>query len=67
VKRKTEFARIQPLDPDGRPNESGKVVFISISMSSATQESLRFNRLAGGDAAKSSKLAIVDCVRVESA
>jgi hypothetical protein len=58
-----ELARIQPLDADGQPAADGRVVFISISMSNATQEFSRFKRLADADPAKSGKLTIVDCAQ----
>lgn len=55
-----ELAQIQPLDADGQPDPKGKIVFLSISMSNATQEFSRFKRLADADSAKSSQLTIVD-------
>jgi lysophospholipase L1-like esterase len=39
---KAEAERIQPLDADGKPSKSGKVVFLSIGMSNTTQEFSRF-------------------------
>lgn len=56
-------ARVQPLVREGRPDPNGRVVFISISMSSATQEFSRCKQIADGDPAKSSKLKIVDCAQ----
>ncbi len=58
-----ELARVEPLDAEGRPDENGRVVFISISMSNATQEFSRFKRLADREAEKSDRLAIVDCAQ----
>ncbi len=58
-----ELAKIQPLDAEGKPARDGKVVFVSISMSNATQEFSLFKRLADGDGAKSSALTIVDCAQ----
>ncbi len=58
-----ELAAIQPLDAEGRPAADGNIVFISISMSNATQEFSRFKRLADQDPAKSEKLIIVDCAQ----
>lgn len=58
-----ESAKIQPLDADGKPDKNGRIVFISISMSNATQEFSTFKRLADADAAKSEKVTIVDCAQ----
>ncbi|SIO61378.1 hypothetical protein SAMN05444166_6742 [Singulisphaera sp. GP187] len=58
-----ELARIQPLNTDGRPAADGKIVFVSISMSNATQEFARFKKIADLDPAKSAKLTIVDCAQ----
>jgi len=58
-----ELAKIQPLDSDGKPAADGRIVFISISMSNATQEFSRFERLADNDPARSPKLTIVDCAQ----
>lgn len=57
------LAALQPLDADGRPSAAGRIVFVSISMSNATQEFSRFKRLADEDPAKSDKLTIVDCAQ----
>ena len=59
----TELAKIEPLDAEGKPAADGKIVFVSISMSNATQEFSVFKRLADADSAKSSKLTIVDCAQ----
>ncbi len=58
-----ELARIQPLDAEGQPAANGHIVFISISMSNATQEFSRFKQLADADPAKSQKVTIVDCAQ----
>ncbi len=58
-----ELAQIRPLNVDGKPDSSGCIGFISISMSNATQEFSRFKQVADNDAAKSSKLTIVDCAQ----
>lgn len=60
---KAELARIQPLDADGKPNRNGRIAFVSISMSNATQEFSAFKRIADGDSAKSANLTIVDCAQ----
>ncbi len=58
-----ELASIQPLDAEGRPSAQGRIVFVSISMSNATQEFSRFKRIADEDPAKSEKVTIVDCAQ----
>ncbi len=58
-----ELTLIQPLDFEGQSAANGKIVFISISMSNATQEFSRFKQLADADPAKSKKLTIVDCAQ----
>ncbi|GEP41590.1 hypothetical protein [Brevifollis gellanilyticus] len=57
------LAQIQPLNAEGKPAADGKVVFVSISMSNATQEFSVFKRIADGDPRKSGKLTIVDCAQ----
>ncbi len=57
------LARIEPLDAQGKPATDGKVVFISISMSNATQEFSKFKQIADADPQKSTKLTIVDCAQ----
>ncbi len=58
-----ELAKIQPLDADGKPAKDGKIVFVSISMSNATQEFSFFKRLADADPEKAPSLTIVDCAQ----
>jgi hypothetical protein len=58
-----ELSRIQPLNSRGQPDVNGKIAFISISMSNATQEFSRFKRIADADAQKSRLLTIVDCAQ----
>jgi hypothetical protein len=58
-----ELSRIQPLNADGKPDPNGKIVFVSISMSNATQEFSLFKRIADADPQKSKKLTIVDCAQ----
>jgi hypothetical protein len=53
-------AMIRPLDADGLPAEDGKIVLISVGMSNTTQEFSAFMRAAGGDAARSAKVVLVD-------
>lgn len=58
-----ELSRIRPLDANGEPAENGRIAFVSISMSNATQEFSLFKQLADADAAKSAKVTIVDCAQ----
>jgi hypothetical protein len=60
---RAELAKIEPLDATGQPARDGRVVFVSLSMSNATQEFSMFKRLADADTAKSAKLTIVDCAQ----
>ena len=60
---RAELTRIQPLNADGQPAANGRIVFVSISMSNATQEFSRFKQLADADPKKSDKLTIVDCAQ----
>lgn len=57
------IAQIQPLDSNGHAAEDGKIVFVSISMSNATQEFSRFKERADSDPAKSPLVTIVDCAQ----
>jgi hypothetical protein len=58
-----QIAKLQPLDADGKPALDGKIVFISISMSNATQEFSKFKEIADADADKSALVKIVDCAQ----
>ncbi len=60
---KRELAKIQPLSTTGQPAADGRIVFISISMSNATQEFSRFKQIADADPVKSAQLTIVDCAQ----
>ncbi|WP_395749910.1 hypothetical protein [Prosthecobacter sp.] len=59
----TALAQIKPLDAEGKPSDSGKIAFVSISMSNATQEFSFFKTIADKDPRKSDKLTIVDCAQ----
>ena len=54
---------IQPLDANGVPSETGKIVLISLGMSNTTQEFSAFKKLADADPNKSPRLVIVDCAQ----
>jgi hypothetical protein len=58
-----ELAKIEPLDAEGNAAADGRIVFISLSMSNATQEFSTFKPLADRDRRKSAKLTIVDCAQ----
>jgi hypothetical protein len=57
------IVRIRPLDAHGTPSADGRIGFISISMSNATQEFSAFVRMADADEAKSPRVHIVDCAQ----
>jgi len=57
------LAKILTLDKAGKPSPDGRIVFVSISMSNATQEFSRFKELADRSPAKSEHLTIVDCAQ----
>ena len=57
------LAKVQPLDKSGQPSPDGRIVFVSISMSNATQEFSVFKRIADADSRKSPALTIVDCAQ----
>ncbi len=57
------LAQIKPLDAQGKPADSGKIVLVSISMSNATQEFSFFKGIADKDPRKADKLTIVDCAQ----
>jgi hypothetical protein len=56
-------AQIQPLNADGNPDANGRVVFVSISMSNATQEFSLFQRLAMQDTERKRQVMVVDCAQ----
>jgi len=58
-----ELAKIQPLDAAGKPAPNGRIAFVSISMSNATQEFSLFKRIADADPDKSPRVTIVDCAQ----
>ena len=59
----TELAKIQPLNAAGKRAKDGQIVFVSISMSNATQEFSTFKQKADADPEKSSRVTIVDCAQ----
>jgi hypothetical protein len=60
---KAQLDRITPLNETGSPSEDGKIVFISISMSNATQEFSEFVRIANDSSEKSDCVIPVDCAQ----
>jgi len=57
------LAQVQPRNRAGDPAKDGRIAFISISMSNATQEFSKFKELADADPAKSELVTIVDCAQ----
>ena len=57
------LAQIKPLNDRGQPAIDGRVVFVSISMSNATQEFSKFKEIADRDPRKSPSLTIIDCAQ----
>ncbi len=55
--------QIQPLDATGQPAATGKIAFVSISMSNATQEFSTFKPMADASPLKSPQVVIVDCAQ----
>ena len=56
-------ATVQPVDRDGKPSASGKIVMISIGMSNASHAFSQFIRLADTDPHKNSRLLMIDAAR----
>jgi hypothetical protein len=56
-------ATVQPLDRNGHPSLSGKIVMISIGMSNTSHEFLQFIQLAEADARKNPSLVMIDAAR----
>jgi len=53
-------AAVQPLDHNGQPNSTGRIVLLSIGMSNTTQEFSTFKTMADADPEKNPQLTIVD-------
>lgn len=58
-----ELQQIVPRDREGKPSPEGTIVFISISMSNATQEFSRFKQLSDRDDQRSPRVSVVDCAQ----
>lgn len=56
-------ATVQPVDRDGKPSISGKIVMLSIGMSHTSREFLQFIRLADADPRKNPSLVMIDAAR----
>ena len=56
-------ATVQPVDREGKPSSSGKIVMISIGMSNTSREFSEFIRLADADAHKNPNLVLVDAAQ----
>jgi len=54
---------MKPLDRDGKPSASGKIVMISIGMSNTSREFSEFIRLADADARKNPSLVMIDAAQ----
>lgn len=54
---------IVPLDTLGQPDPDGRIVFVSIGMSNATQEFSTFVPLANADPAKHPQVRVIDCAQ----
>jgi len=63
VAAQKESVKIQPLDAEGRPSKTGKIVLMSVGMSNTTQEFSTFKKLADADPNKSPFVVIVDCAQ----
>ncbi len=57
------LAQVQPRDRAGNPAKDGRIAFVSISMSNATQEFSKFKQIADADQSKSPLVTIVDCAQ----
>lgn len=58
-----QLKEIVPRNPKGEPSTDGRIVFISISMSNATQEFSTFVPLAKASPVKASEVVVVDCAQ----
>jgi lysophospholipase L1-like esterase len=52
--------QIAPLDAEGHPSPTGRIVFLTIGMSNTTQETQAFLKLAAADTSLNRRLALVD-------
>ena len=56
-------ATVQPVDSEGKPSTSGKIVMVSIGFSNTSREFSEFIRLAEADARKNPTLVMIDAAR----
>jgi hypothetical protein len=56
-------ATVLPVERDGKPSASGKIVILSIGMSNASRAFSQFIRLADADARKNPSLVMIDAAR----
>ncbi len=56
-------ATVQPVDRDGKPSTSGRIVMISIGFSNTSREFSEFIRLAEADPRKNPSLVTIDAAR----
>ena len=54
---------VEPVDREGKPSTSGKIVLLSIGMSNASQEFTEFIRLTGSHPQKNRSLVLIDAAR----
>ncbi|MCC2670208.1 MAG: hypothetical protein K0Q72_2679, partial [Armatimonadetes bacterium] len=52
--------KVQPLDAEGKPSASGKIVLLTVGMSNTNQSTMGFKRTADPDPAKNPQVVIVN-------
>ena len=56
-------ATMQPVERDGKPSTSGKIVMLSVGMSNTSRQFSQFIRLADADPRKNPSLVLIDAAR----